>query len=69
MQEKVSIRLTDEDGSYNAKIEAKSDGTLHVYETKSAWRDHSHGVYGISGNCIYSRSEGYGHSWETRNDD
>ena len=61
--------LTSNDGDYDAKIEAKTDGTTHVYTTKSDWSDHSHDVYDNKGNKIYSREEGSGHKWETRNDD
>lgn len=61
--------LTSEDGDYDGKIESKSDGTTHVYGTQSGWDDHSHDVYNSNGDLIYSRGEGYGHSWETRDDD
>ena len=61
--------LTGSDGSYDGKIEAKSDGTTHVYGTRSGWDDHSHDVYDKYGNKVYSREEGYGHPWQTRNND
>lgn len=61
--------LTCNNGSYDEKIETKSDGTTHHYKTESDWDDHSHDVYNSSGDKVYSRLEGYNHPWQTRDDD
>ena len=62
-------RLTDSDGSYDAKIDAKGEGSFNYYETESDWEDHSHKHVNSNGEIDYDRPEGYNHSWEHRQKD
>lgn len=61
--------LTDNDGSYDAKISASDNGSYDYYDTNSDWNDHSHTHVDNDGNITYDRPEGYNHSWETRQKD
>lgn len=66
---KELYHLTDSNGSYDAKISAKGDGSYDYYATNSNWKDHSHEHVDKNGNTTYYRDEGYNHSWEHRQAD
>lgn len=63
---KEIYHLSDDDGTYDAKISEKSDGSVDLYETESDWDDHSHVHMSKEGETIYDRPEGQKHSWEDR---